>query len=135
MLVWGSQGLRAKMKREGELLSGLVMALYVNDLEPKFDTEADDFDIASFSGYQNVKLDEWGIPFVSGPALVSLLHPVVSFSWTGSGVAPKVYGYVVMDVDTEHWYYAMRYKNAPFVFTPEEPTFYVVPRMDVRSIG
>ena len=135
MLVWGLGGLRAKLKEERALLSRLVMALYVNDYTPTVNSQVSDFDLASFDGYDSVPLSDWGDPFISSGSVASLVHPVVSWTWKGSGDPPKVYGFFVVDKQFENFFYGERYRNAPFVFSLADPTFRVVPRQDLRNIA
>lgn len=134
MLVWTEQGMRAKLKKEEELLSTLQLRLFGNDYFPNVDSEFNDFVEVNFGGYAPVILDQWGVPVVVSPGLVQATEVVRIFTWDQVGTPPLAYGCFVVDPITLDLYYAERDPAGPFQFSPAEVSYSVLPRMQVRNM-
>lgn len=135
MLVWGLEGMRAKLYAEKSLLSKLYLALYVNSYTPTPASEVDDFVEASFPGYERIKLDRWGTPAVNSASSAIIVEVVRKFTWTGSGPGPVIQGVFTVDEQGDNYYFGEKRVEGPFTFSEDDREFTYLPRMVVRNIS
>lgn len=133
MIVITNDGLVIKLGYERGLLQTLTLKLFVNDYVPVSTSVTADFTEATFSGYVAVAVDDWQAAGLVIDGLARTVEQVREFTWDGTGSPQDIYGYFVVN-DDGYTIYAERYAFAPFVLSLAQPTFVVIPRMDMQSI-
>jgi hypothetical protein len=135
VLVWCEQGLRAKLRKEEELLNTLQLRVFTNDYVPTVSSDFSDFVEGNWPGYGPVLLKQWGTPVVVSPGLVGATEVVHTFEWDGTGPAPLAYGYYVVHPLTLDLYYAVRDPRGAFQFSTDDREYSILPIMQVRNFA
>jgi hypothetical protein len=115
---------------EGEM-EEVTVRLFKNNVTVDGDTEIADLTVADFTGYAESTVVVWGGAFTNTNGKAEVIGGSKQFTATGSATPNTVYGYYVVDGDSE-LVYAENF-NEPIEVTGVGDAIVVVPRFTLGS--
>lgn len=106
--------------------------LFQNNHTPAEDDTAADYTEATFSGYSEQTVDDFGAPsLVSGEAQVAA--SLNTWTHNGGAVGNDIYGYYITHSVSGDLMWAERDPNGPITIDTLNQTYNVLPRLNLRT--
>lgn len=115
-----------------EYLSTLTLHLYTNDYTPTTTSEVDDFEEATFEGYEEELIDTWGTAYLNPDNIAEIDADVYTFTVTSLAILESVYGYYITDPE-DNVISAERRPGPPVAMNVIGKSYYVRPSLTLQN--